>query len=231
MSMHACGDPDSDSAPVMLSVSDLAFCRGGEAVFSEVSFEADAGQVLQIDGPNGSGKTTLLRVLAGLLRPAAGTIRWRGADTRKRAADWRRSLAYVGHANAVSRDLTVVENLRFAARLGAAADCDTTDAHSEHRALSRLGLAACQHRLAGALSQGQQRRIAIARLLLEHKPLWLLDEPAAALDAESARLIAACIAEHVERGGIAVMTTHRPIDTASDATRYFCFERTGSCLI
>ncbi len=152
--MHACGDPDSDSAPVMLSVSDLAFCRGGEAVFSEVSFEADAGQVLQIDGPNGSGKTTLLRVLAGLLRPAAGTIRWRGADTRKRAADWRRSLAYVGHANAVSRDLTVVENLRFAARLGAAADCDTTDAHSEHRALSRLGLAACQHRLAGALSQG-----------------------------------------------------------------------------
>jgi heme exporter protein A len=227
--MHACGNSESDIAPVALSVSDLAFCRGGDTVFSEVSFDAGAGQVLQIHGPNGSGKTTLLRVLAGLLRPAAGTIRWRGADTRKLAAQWRRSLAYVGHANAVSRDLTVVENLRFAARLGALVACDTADAHSEYRALDRLGLAACENQLAGALSQGQQRRIAIARLLVEPKPLWLLDEPAAALDAESARLIAACIEEHVKRGGIALMTTHRPIDTAAATTRYFCFERTESC--
>jgi heme exporter protein A len=221
-------EPERDAAS-MLTVSDLAFSRGGETIFSDVSFNADAGQVLQIQGPDGSGKTTLLRVLAGLLRPAAGTIRWHGGDTRKRAWEWRHSLAYVGHANALSRDLTVVENLRFAARLGAAVACDTTDAHTAYCVLGRLGLAACADRLAGALSQGQQRRIAIARLLLEPKPLWLLDEPAAALDPESARLIAACIEEHVEHGGIAVMTAHRPVDTA--ATRYFCFERTESCLI
>lgn len=228
--MRAAGETEVSEAP-RLCVSGLAFCRGGEMVFDAVDFTADAGQVLQIHGANGSGKTTLLRVLAGLLRPFHGTIRWQGVDTRKDALAWRRALAYVGHANAVSRDLTVVENLRFAARLGAAVACDTSDAHSEHRALGRLGLAACENRLAGALSQGQQRRIAIARLLLEPKPLWLLDEPAAALDAESSRLIAACIGEHVERGGIVVMTTHLPLDTAPSATRDFSFERSESCLV
>ncbi|CAG4902490.1 cytochrome c biogenesis heme-transporting ATPase CcmA [Paraburkholderia gardini] len=229
--MRATSRPEGEAAPALLSVASLAFCRGGETIFSDVSFEADAGEVLQIHGANGSGKTTLLRLLAGLLRPAAGTIRWRGLDTRRQSETWRRTLAYVGHANAVSRDLTVIENVRFAARLGAASAHDATAACPEREVLGRLGLAGCENRLAGTLSQGQQRRIAMARLLMECKPLWLLDEPAAALDAESTRLIGACIAEHVERGGIAVMTTHLPIDTAPDATRYLCFERAASCSI
>ncbi|CAG4888221.1 cytochrome c biogenesis heme-transporting ATPase CcmA [Paraburkholderia saeva] len=229
--MRATSRPEGEAVPALLSVASLAFCRGGETVFSDVSFEADAGEVLQIHGANGSGKTTLLRLLAGLLRPAAGTISWHGADTRRQPETWRRTLAYVGHANAVSRDLTVIENLRFAARLGAASAHDASAACPEREALGRLGLAGCENRLAGALSQGQQRRIAMARLLIDRKLLWLLDEPAAALDAESTRLIGACIGEHVEHGGIAVMTTHRPIETAPDATRYFCFERTASCLI
>jgi heme exporter protein A len=229
--MRETSGPEGEAAPALLSVASLAFCRGAEMVFSDVSFEAGAGEVLQIHGANGSGKTTLLRLLAGLLRPAAGTIRWRGVDTRRQPEAWRSALAYVGHANAVSRDLTVMENVRFAARLGAANAHDATAVRPEREALDRLGLGGCENRLAGALSQGQQRRIAMARLLMERKPLWLLDEPAAALDAESTRLIGACIGEHVERGGTAVMTTHLPIDTAPDVTRYFCFERTGSCLI
>jgi heme exporter protein A len=226
------GGPGSEAAgapPATLSVAALAFCRSGETVFSDVTFVAGAGEVLQIQGANGSGKTTLLRVLAGLLRPSAGTIRWHGADTRQHPEEWRRSLAYLGHANAVSRELTVVENVRFAARLGAAIAGGATDPYSEHQVLGRRGLAPCENRAAGALSQGQQRRVALARLLLEHKPVWLLDEPTAGLDAESARVIGACIEEHVGRGGIVVLTTHRRIDTVAAVTRHFHFERTGTC--
>jgi heme exporter protein A len=130
----------------------------------------------------------------------------------------------------VTRDLSVAQNLRFAAHLGAAIARDDIDAVAEERALATLGLDTCEARLAGALSAGQQRRIAIARLLLAPKPVWLLDEPAASLDHESARLIETCIDEHVARGGIAVLTTHRPIATARAATRYFSLERAASCL-
>jgi heme exporter protein A len=213
----------------MLAVEGLSFHRGDDTVFSGVGFTAGAGEVLQIHGSNGSGKTTLLRVLAGLLRPTAGTIAWNGADTRAHSDAWRRAVSYLGHANAVSPELTAIENLRFAARLGAAASRSAGDALTEHQALDRLGLAACENRRAGSLSQGQQRRIAIARLLVESKPVWLLDEPTAALDAESARLIADCIEEHVERGAVVVLTTHRPFATTPSATRHLLFERTEPC--
>lgn len=208
----------------MLSVDRLSFARGGHAVFSGVGFEVGAGQVLQIHGPDGSGKTTLLRVLAGLLRPGGGTVCWRGVDTRAQPEAWRRSLAYLGHANAVSDRLTTIQNLRFAARLGAAVACLAADVHAEHAVLGRLGLAACEDMPARGLSQGQRRRVALARLLLEHKPLWLLDEPTGSLDEESASLIGACIEEHIGWGGTVLMTTRRPLDTAAVATRHLHFD-------
>jgi heme exporter protein A len=214
------------SANALLSVDKLAFDRGGERLFSDVGFDVDAGQVLQIHGPNGSGKTTLLRVLAGLLQPSAGTVRWRGRDAQARPEVWRQSLAYLGHLNGISDDLTAAENLTFSSVLGEVAE---ERIEVEEKALESVGLDRYRHAIVRGLSAGQKRRLAISRLLLEHKPLWLLDEPAAALDEESSGVLERCIAGHLERGGIVLMTTHKLITTAPSATRNLYFEPCGRC--
>jgi len=215
-----------ESRNALLSVDKLGFDRAGEMLFSNVGFNVDAGQVLQIHGPNGSGKTTLLRVLAGLLRPSAGTIRWRGKDAHAHPESWRQSLAYLGHLNGISDELTAAENLAFSAVLG---DVAEERVEIEEAALKSVGLDRYRHAIVRGLSQGQKRRLAISRLLLEHKPLWLLDEPAAALDEESSGVLEECIKGHLDRGGIVLMTTHKLITTSPPATRNLYFEPSGRC--
>ncbi|SAL66130.1 nodulation ABC transporter NodI [Caballeronia udeis] len=216
----------ASSGDALLSVDKLAFDRAGQMLFKDIAFDVGAGQVLQIHGPNGSGKTTLLRVLAGLLQPSAGTVRWRGKDAHARPDVWRQSLAYLGHLNGISDDLTAAENLSFSSVLGEVAE---ERVEVEEEALKSVGLDRYRHAIVRGLSQGQKRRLAISRLLLEHKPLWLLDEPAAALDAESSGVLERCIAGHIERGGIVLMTTHKLIATAPSATRNLYFEPSGRC--
>jgi heme exporter protein A len=213
-------------ADALLSVDKLGFDRAGERLFSNVGFDVDAGQVLQIHGPNGSGKTTLLRVLAGLLQPSAGTVRWRGKDAHAHPEAWRQSLAYLGHLNGISDELTAAENLSFSAVLG---EVSEEPVEAQEAALKSVGLDRYRHAIVRGLSAGQKRRLAISRLLLEHKPLWLLDEPAAALDEESSGVLEQCIAGHLERGGIVLMTTHKLINTAPSATRNLYFEPSGRC--
>jgi heme exporter protein A len=213
-------------ADALLSVDKLGFDRAGERLFSNVGFDVDAGQVLQIHGPNGSGKTTLLRVLAGLLQPSAGTVRWRGKDAHAHPEAWRQSLAYLGHLNGISDELTAAENLSFSAVLG---EVSEEPVEAQEAALKSVGLDRYRHAIVRGLSAGQKRRLAISRLLLEHKPLWLLDEPAAALDEESSGVLEHCIAGHLERGGIVLMTTHKLINTAPSATRNLYFEPSGRC--
>jgi heme exporter protein A len=210
----------------LLSVDKLAFDRAGEMLFSNVAFDVGAGQVLQIHGPNGSGKTTLLRVLAGLLRPSAGVVRWRGQDTHAHPEAWRQSLAFLGHLNGISDDLTAAENLSFSAVLG---EVSEERVEVQEQVLKSVGLDRYQHAIVRGLSQGQKRRLAISRLLLEHKPLWLLDEPAAALDDESSAVLERCIEGHLERGGIVLMTTHKSIKTSPAVTRNLYFEPSGRC--
>lgn len=210
----------------LLCVDKLAFDRNGQALFSNVGFDVNAGQVLQIHGPNGSGKTTLLRVLAGLLRPTSGEVRWRGQDAYARPDAWRQSLAFLGHLNGISDDLTAAENLSFCAALG-----DVTEERVElqEQVLQSVGLDRYRHAIVRGLSQGQKRRLAISRLLIEHKPLWLLDEPATALDDESSAVLERCIEGHLELGGIVLMTTHKSISTAPAVTRNLYFEPSGRC--
>jgi len=190
----------------MLEARDLEATRGGATLFSRLAFSLQPGGLLRVTGANGSGKTSLLRILCGLLTPVAGEVRWRGENIRALREEYWKQLAYVGHANALKDDLTVMENLVVACAL---AGLSLTAAHAR-AALERFGLAGREGLAVKALSQGQRRRAALARLLAsETLPLWILDEPFAALDAAAVELVQAVAGEHLARGGMVMLTTHQ----------------------
>ncbi|CAB3778975.1 Cytochrome c biogenesis ATP-binding export protein CcmA [Paraburkholderia caffeinitolerans] len=220
----------------MYSIEQLAVERGGRTIVSGIDLSIEPGWALQIHGANGSGKTTLLGALAGLLPLAKGRVCWRGDDVRRAPRRFRSELAYVGHANGVSDDLTVLENIRFAALLGTAdvSDGDASSASDsvsrENEVLEQAGLYALRHTRLSRLSQGQRRRVALMRLMLGRKPLWLLDEPGDALDASATDWFATCIDTHLRAGGIVALTTHRPLESGAGRTRHLYLERSSGCL-
>lgn len=181
----------------MIEADALAAFRGERLVFDDISFCVDAGGALLVLGPNGAGKSTLLRLLAGLIRPAAGTLRWDGGDALADPQAHARRLIYIGHQDAVKPGLSVAENLRFAAR-----------GHPVGPALDSLGLGALAELPARMLSAGQRRRLALARLVLSARPLWLLDEPTLGLDDASLARLAALLAAHRAQGGLVIAATH-----------------------
>ena len=193
----------------MLDAAGLECIRQGRTLFRSLSFRVEAGERLRIAGANGSGKTSLLRILCGLLPPTAGEVRWQGGTIASLKEEYSRHLVYLGHAPAVKDDLTAAENLHFACRMaGFSVQCS--------EALARLGVPADVP--VRKLSQGQRRRAALARLVVsEQVPLWLLDEPYAALDAQAAAIVDALIAGHAARGGAVVFTTHQ--ETGATAAR------------
>ncbi|HEX5080389.1 MAG TPA: heme ABC exporter ATP-binding protein CcmA [Geminicoccaceae bacterium] len=180
----------------------LACIRAGRRVFAGVSFALAPGGALLLRGPNGSGKSSLLRMMAGFLQPAAGQLVWRGAAIEVDLAAYRRQLCYLGHADAVKGMLTVRENVGFAAALGGCA-ADRIDG-----ALDRFGLRALAATPARHLSAGQRRRLALARLLIAERPLWLLDEPGVGLDVANRDRLEQAIATHRAQGGMVALATH-----------------------
>jgi heme exporter protein A len=190
----------------LLDVTNLACVRGDRPLFQNLSFGLRPGELLHIVGANGSGKTTLLRTLCGLSQPAAGEIRWRSADIHELGDDYRRQLAYVGHHNGIQGELTARENLLVAACLAGASGAADADA-----VLAQVGLAAYRGFAAKILSQGQKRRLALARLVVARKPLWVLDEPFSALDARSSATMTARLSEHLAGGGLVVITSHQDL--------------------
>jgi heme exporter protein A len=187
----------------VLEAVDVHCERGGRTLFRALSFSLKPGEALRIAGANGSGKTSLLRILCGLLSPAKGGVRWRGSPIAGLREEYAREIVYLGHAPAVKDELTAAENLAIACRLTG------TPAVGVDAALARFGLAA-NGAVAKRLSQGQRRRAALARLALSAaRPLWLLDEPFSALDAQGIEVLTALCAEQVARGGSIVFTTHQ----------------------
>ncbi|WP_275785773.1 heme ABC exporter ATP-binding protein CcmA [Pararhizobium gei] len=193
--------------PISLHVESLGAKRGEDLIFHDISFVLSAGEALVVTGSNGSGKSTLLRVLAGLLAAESGRVRVEGnlAET----GHPRELCHYLGHRNAMKRELTVADNLAFwKSFMG---DSAGGSGIGVEEAAEALGLAGISHLPFGYLSAGQQRRIAMAKLLVAHRPIWILDEPTAALDARADRLFAGLVAGHLGAGGIAVAATHQPL--------------------
>lgn len=191
-----------------LEVSQLKCIRGERQLFDALGFRLQGGQLLYLRGANGAGKTSLLRLLCGLAQPEAGQILWNGKPVGEQTAAFRSELFYLGHHNALQEALTVDDNLAFYATLAGTAP----NAAATANALERMGLRGCQRRLVRHLSQGQKRRVALSRLMLNTASLWVLDEPFVALDHASLELLAGVIGQHLQRGGMAVLTSHQQVD-------------------
>jgi heme exporter protein A len=186
----------------MLIASDLACERNGRMVFSGLSFDVAPGQCVELRGTNGAGKSSLLRVIAGLVPKAAGTITLDGKD------DFATSLHLIAHADAMKSALTVAENLAFWAAVLGGTGIDN--------AMQAFRLDALRHEPAQLLSAGQRRRLALARLFLQARSLWLLDEPMTALDAASQEALRQHMRAHLTAGGMVMAATHGDLGLVPD---------------
>ena len=195
------------SGAMRLSGTGLSCVRGGQLVFSGLSFEVVSGQALALTGQNGAGKTTLLRVIAGLLAHTEGKLQLAGGETEASVSE---QVHYVGHQDALKPSLSVAENLKFwAAFLGKKSTVNA--------GLEAVGLSGLADLPAGYLSAGQRRRLGLARLVCVERPIWLLDEPTAALDTASQEKLGELMRGHLANGGMIVAATHGPLPISNAA--------------
>jgi heme exporter protein A len=198
----------------MLMAQNLTCIRGERRLFESLGFELKAGGLLYVLGENGSGKTSLLRLLCGFLRPEEGAVFWRGENITQDQENYCSSLLYLGHLNGLKDDLTALENLQMSARLSGY----EADEPMAWAALAAIKLQHCANLPVRVLSQGQKRRVALARLWLTDRQLWILDEPFTALDAASVEILTARLSQHMANGGITIMTTHQNVSIGAQFT-------------
>jgi heme exporter protein A len=199
----------------MLSAQSLACVRGDRVLFKNVSFTLSSGGLLHVLGENGSGKSSLLRLLCGLLMPEAGSVQWGSEQVKLSSESYLSNLLYIGHLNGLKDDLTAIENLQISARLAGA----EVNMQSALHALRAIGVERCANLPVRVLSQGQKRRVALARLWLTDCPLWVLDEPFAALDTLSIDVLANHLSMHINHGGMVIITTHQDVAISATATQ------------
>lgn len=202
MSITTSAPATTSDAPPLLAAIDLACRRGDRVLFKGLNLPVRPGQIVWLRGANGRGKTSLLRLLAGLSTPEAGRVVRNG------------SFLYVAHANALKEDLTVLESLRFLARLHGRADGDAALVE----ALRHFGMASRRNAPVRTLSQGQRRRVALSRLALAPSPaVWVLDEPFDALDTDGIAALNALLTRHAQGGGSVVLTSHQALTLTEPA--------------
>jgi len=190
----------------LLSGKALCVVRGDRCLVRDLDFSLDSGELLFIEGSNGSGKTSLMRSMAGLLPLEQGEIYWQGEPVRRNPQEFRAALVWMAHRVGFKNDLNLKVNLDFEAALRPVSDANPG------RVIERLGLG----RLTGlpfrSLSAGQQRRVALARMLLSNSLLWLMDEPFTNLDVDGRSLVTDIVTEHLQSGGLCVMASHQPVE-------------------
>jgi heme exporter protein A len=182
----------------------LSCIRDDRELFTDLSFSVHAGQVLLLEGKNGSGKTSLLRIICGFREPDSGTVSW--CEEEIPQSQYYSDMAYVGHMDGIKKELTVHENLRLSMALGQPGKLTI------QQALDKVQLTGYDDTLIQALSAGQKRRLSLARLLITHNVLWILDEPFTSLDKQGIELIELLMAEHCKNGGMIVMTSHHDVN-------------------
>lgn len=190
-----------------LQARKLACERDDRWLFRDLDLDIQAGEIVRVEGPNGSGKTTLLKILSGQLADFEGELYWNDHPMRRTRQDFLANLLYLGHAPGVKAALTPLENLAWYQALAGEPD----DEAARFKALSAVGLAGFEDLPAGQLSAGQQRRVALARLELIPRPLWVLDEPFTAIDRDGVAALEGRLAAHARRGGCVLVTTHHEL--------------------
>lgn len=190
-----------------LAADNVVGVRGERLLFERLNFRCTSGTVLYLQGANGTGKTTLLRMICGLTHPQAGSINWCGENIHSLDEEYYKNVLYIGHLPGIKEDLTALENLQFSLALSGTPFALT----QVTEVLKMLGLARGLNLPTRMLSQGQKRRVALARLWLQDLPLWVLDEPFTALDVAATALLKQKIESFAKAGGMVIMTTHQEV--------------------
>ena len=202
-----------------LQAYQLSCTRGERELFNDINFDIAAGDAMRVAGANGSGKTSMLRMLCGLAFPAAGEVRWHGRNLRAVREEFGSQLIYLGHANGVKDDLIAWENVVIASTLAG----NPVSRDEAYTALDALGLSRAADLPTRSLSQGQRKRVALARLRLGmNQPLWILDEPFTALDQGAVLDLCGTLNQHLAQGGMVIYTTHQDINLS--AQRSLCLD-------
>lgn len=204
----------SKKSHLMLEARALSCVRGERLLFQNLNLAVATGECLHIRGENGVGKTSLLRLLTGLSKPETGEILWGNQSITQDPSAYHRELLFLGHRDALKEDLSALENLQLYAALD---DIELAD-DKALAALWRFGLRGREDLPVSCLSAGQKRRVLMARMLTRQAKLWILDEPFNALDIQAVQALQALIEEHIEQGGLVVLTSHQELSLSSVRT-------------
>ncbi len=205
---------------INLKLRELSCERGNRPLFQNLSFEVNAGEILQILGPNGVGKSTLLKTLSGLRPIDRGEIFWQGQAITESLEIYQEHLSYLGHRLGLKASLTVLENLNLDPRF-------SVDLSQFNSVLKLLGLTTLVHQRVSQLSQGQKQRLALAGILLANRKIWILDEPFASLDPAIIQIFESLILEHAQKGGCVILSSHRPLTLAEHKIKTVVLESAG----
>jgi len=190
----------------VLEARHLAYERNNQPLFSNLTFKIKPSEALLVQGKNGAGKSSLLKILAGLWRPGAGTLLWQDQTLNIKDPSFLSQVLYLGHKLGIQPALTVIQNLQWLLEISTLRTYSQTQIAS---VLAEVGLDDFGSVVCEDLSKGQQQRLALARLWLDPRQYWILDEPTTALDEIGVELLYQRIVKHLTAGGLLVMASHR----------------------